>query len=107
MGAALVAQPAPVDDPVEGTDMDEVTEVVRARRVEVMDREGRVRVVIGDVSVNDEELFGVVVRNALGRDRAWMLAQEVVAEIGLDHAGDTIAALTVSDDGAGSLYVAD
>ncbi|HEX7167498.1 MAG TPA: hypothetical protein VF230_11015 [Acidimicrobiales bacterium] len=79
--------------------------MVRTRRIEVVDAEGRVRVVVGNVGVTDD-IFGLVVRNGYGRDRVWMLAQERVAEVGLDHGGNTVAALSVSDEGDPALYLA-
>jgi hypothetical protein len=50
-----------------------VERVVRADRVEVVDAEGRVRVVLGMLVDN---VFGMALLDALGRERAWLLVDD-------------------------------
>jgi hypothetical protein len=75
------------------------SKVVRAERVEVVDSDGRVRLVLGLLGRGDDEVWGVAVRNAAGRDRVWMVAEGTTAEVGLDFGGNTVAALAVGEDG--------
>lgn len=85
--------------------MAEATEVVRTRRIEVVDDRGRVRVMIGMVGLGEGPIFGLVVQDENGRDRAWVQHEGPAAEVGLDHEGDTVAALRVDDDGDGHLFL--
>lgn len=87
----------------EGTTED----VVRTRRVEVVDEQGRVRAVVGRVGRAEGDVFGVTVIDSHGRQRVWVVAEDSWAEVGLDHEGDTAAALGVNDEGATELYLGD
>ena len=87
--------------------MAEGSDVVRTRRIEVVDDEGRVRAVLGLLGQGDGETFGLVVRDGQGRDRAWVVAEAVTAEVGLDSGGETVAALTVDSLGGPDLFLAD
>lgn len=88
--------------------MAEASEVTRTRRVEVVDEEGRVRVLLGLIGRDTEsEIWGLVVRDENGRDRTWIVHDGPVAEVALDFGGDTVASLCVGDDGEASLYLAD
>jgi hypothetical protein len=87
--------------------MAEASDVVRTKRVEVVDERGAVRVVIGLITAGEEEVVGIVVRDERGRDRAWLLHRGASAEVGLDHGGDTAAALAVADDGEARLFLAE
>lgn len=55
----------------------------------------------------DSPIFGLVVQDETGRDRAWVQHDGPGAEVGLDHGGDTAIALTVSESGEPSLLLAD
>jgi hypothetical protein len=83
----------------------EASDVVRTRRIEVVDEEGRVRVVLGLLGHGEVPIFGLRVRDENGRDRAWVQHDGAAAEVGLDFGGDTVASLSVSDDGTTGLYL--
>lgn len=85
--------------------MAESSEVVRTRRLEIVDGKGNVRVVAGFLGTGEGPIFGVAVRDGHGRDRVWVLHSQLGAEVGLDFDGDTVAALTVSDFGEPNLYL--
>lgn len=89
--------------------MAEVSGVVRTRRVEVVDDGGRVRAVIGLIGRDEQTtIFGLVIRDANGRDRAWVYDYiDGAAEIALDWGGDTAASLGVSDTGEPYLFLAE
>jgi len=86
---------------------DRLTEPIKTRRVEIVDAKGRVRIVLGYLGEGDGEVFGIVVRDSKGRDRAAMLHDGPAAEVALDFAGNTVAALTVAADGRAELIVSD
>jgi len=83
------------------------SKTIRATRIEVVDKAGRVRLVLGCLGQGDGEVFGIVVRDEHGRDRAAMLHDGPAAEVALDFDGNTVAALTVAADGRAELVVAD
>ena len=78
---------------------------VRTQRIEVVDGDGRVRIVLGVLGQGDGDVFGIVVRDETGRDRAAMLHDGPAAEVALDFAGNTVAALTVAADGRAELVL--
>ena len=86
--------------------MAEATDVVRTHRVEIIDNEGRVRLLLGLVGRGADEMWGVVVRNERGRDRAWLATDGPAAVVGFDHAGNLVASLGVDEDGMPDLYLA-
>jgi len=63
-----------------------------------------VRLVLGMVGEGDHAIYGVLVRNEAGRDRAWMVADADTAQVGLDYQGDTAASLTVDYRGRVDLF---
>ena len=86
--------------------MAEVSDVVRTRRVEVVDEQGRVRAVLGLIGQDESStIWGLVVRDQNGRDRAWVIHDRELAEVALDFGGNTVASLTVSDTGEPSLFL--
>jgi len=88
--------------------MAEASEVVRTRRVEVVDEEGRVRAVLGLIGKDEfSTIWGLVVRDQDGRDRAWVLHDREGAEVALDFGGNTVASLSVSDTGEPGLFLAE
>lgn len=80
---------------------------IRATRIEVLDKDGRVRLLLGCLGQGDGDVFGIVVRDQHGRDRAAMLHDGPSAEVALDYDGNTVAALAVAADGRAELVVAD
>lgn len=89
--------------------MAEASDVVRTRRLEVVDDEGRVRVLAGLIGQDEQTtIFGLVVRDRNGRDRAWVYDYiDGAVEIALDWGGDTVASLGVSDTGEPYLFLAE
>jgi hypothetical protein len=105
MAGALFEQPPARPTPLGGADVAEVSDVVRARRIEVVDDEGRVRVVIGLLGQGDSPIFGLVVQDESGHGRGWVQHDGAAAEVGLDFGGNTVAALNVSDSGRPRLFM--
>lgn len=85
--------------------MAEASDVVRTRRIEVVDDEGRVRVLIGLLGEGEGPVFGLVVEDAWGRTRVWAVHDGTAGEFGLDGEGRTVAALSVDDSGDPHLYL--
>ena len=71
------------------------TRTIRAERVEIVDKTGRVRVVLGKLGKGEGDVFGIVVRDENGRDRVWLVQDGAAAAVGLDHGGDTVASVSV------------
>ena len=80
---------------------------VRAQRIEVTDDKGRVRLVLGRLGDSGHGVYGLAVRDDRGRDRCWVVQDGAAAEIGLDHDGNMVIAMRVSDDGRADLHVAE
>lgn len=76
--------------------------VVRAERIEVVDRRGRVRLVLGDIGNPERpgEVFGCALLGLDGRQRAWLAVDDSGASLGFDRTGNAVLELGV-DDGAG------
>lgn len=78
------------------------TEPVRTTRLEVVDRDGRPRVVIGALT-DDTDMVGVSVRDAAGLERLYLVADEQTCEAGVTGAGNNLAGVMV--DNAANLAV--
>lgn len=87
--------------------MAEASDVVRTRRIEVVDDEGQVRVVLGYLGEGDGPVYGMSLRDEHGHERLWVLHDRADAEVGLCHRGNIAAALTVSEWGQPFLYMGD
>jgi hypothetical protein len=75
-------------------------EIVRTQRLEVVDREGRLRLLAGDVTGRDGpgEAFGFVLVDG-ARRRAWLSLDAEGPKMEFDRGGNTIVVLGVLDDG--------
>jgi hypothetical protein len=80
--------------------------VLQAERVEVVDGEGRVRLVLGDVGNPDRpgEVYGVAIVDTDGRRRAWLALDDSGAALVFDRTGNAVVELGV-DDGTGEAIV--
>lgn len=72
----------------------EVLDVVRARRVEVVDDEDRVRLVLGEMG---DGVAGISVRSAEGRERASLLVHDTGVSLAFKADGDEVLVLGVID----------
>lgn len=81
------------------------TDVVRARRFELVDEGGKVRAVLGNLArdTDADHWPGLVLRNSSGRDRAWLMVHNLGVELAFDLGGNTVAVLEVHDPGAETL----
>lgn len=79
---------------------------LQAERVEVVDAEGRVRLVLGDVGNPERpgEVYGVAIVDRAGRQRAWLALDENGAALVFDRTGNAAAELGVHD-GTGEAVV--
>lgn len=79
--------------------------VVRTQRLEIVDAEGRVRVVVGDLAPEEANSpdFGLALLDDQGAHRAWLSLGPDGPVVGLDHAGNTVAELGVIDSGGDAL----
>lgn len=80
-------------------------QVVRARRLEILDSKGRVRAVLGDLAPAqaDSPDFGLALLDAQGARRAWLSLAPHGPVVGLDHSGNTVAEMGVTDSGGDAL----
>lgn len=76
-------------------------EVLRARRIEVVDSRGRTRAVVGDLGGADqsEQVFGIALVDPDGRHRAWLALDEHGTVLGFDRTGNAVLELGVDDGG--------
>ena len=80
------------------------TEVVRARRFELVDDAGQVRAILGNLACDSHAAYwpSLTLRNAQGRDRVWLAVHEAGPQLSFDLGGNTVAILEVHDPQAGS-----
>jgi hypothetical protein len=88
----------------EGTD---TTDVVRTRRLEVVDEEGRVRMVCGSLDTPDPRggLFGFALLDGDGRTRMWAAIDEAGPALVFDMAGNNVITMGVNDPTSETLTV--
>lgn len=79
--------------------------VVRTQRLEIVDAEGQVRIVVGDLAPEEAGSadFGIALLDAQGARRAWMSLGPHGPVVGLDHTGNTVAEMGVTDAGGDAL----
>lgn len=82
-------------------------DVVRARRVEIVDEHNRVVVTLGLLGKGEEEMFGIQIREPYGR--AWLDAavDGFASLVSLGTRGNTAAVISVDDTGAAHLHLND
>lgn len=80
--------------------------IVRTERLEVVDRQGRVRVVVGDLGWSGEVPgVGLVLLDAHGTARAWIGLGEHGPELVFDQGGNAVVELGVDDPTSDALHV--
>ena len=86
--------------------VDRAAGALRAERVEVVDGDGRIRLVLGDIGNPQRpgEVFGVALVDAEGRQRVWLALDDSGAALAFDHTGNNVVELGV-DDGTGEATV--
>ncbi|MGH2754215.1 MAG: hypothetical protein ACRDLB_07240 [Actinomycetota bacterium] len=76
------------------------TNVVRARRFELVDDSGQVRAVLGDLATDPDAYWpGLTLRSASVRDRVWLMVHNLGVELAFDLGGNIVAVLGVLDPG--------
>ncbi len=79
------------------------TDVVRARRFELVDEAGQVRAVLGNLAHDPHTYWpSLTLRNAQGRDRVWLAVHDFGPQLAFDLGGNTVAVLEVQDPHAES-----
>lgn len=80
-------------------------QVVRTQRLEIIDTEGRVRAIVGDLAPPNADYtdFGVELLDGQGARRAWLSLGPHGPVVGLDHSGNTVAEMGVTDAGGDAL----
>ncbi|HUP68625.1 MAG TPA: hypothetical protein VM142_02300 [Acidimicrobiales bacterium] len=80
-------------------------QVVRTQRLEIVDAEGRLRAVVGDLAPaqSDSPDFGIALLDEHGARRAWLSLGPHGPMVGLDHSGNTVAEMGVTDPGGDAL----
>jgi len=82
------------------------SKIVRTERVEVVDSDGRVRVVIGTIDAGTG-MVGVTVLDSDGRERGFIVTDEGGAEAGVSALGNNLACIRATDDGDVTAFLAD
>jgi hypothetical protein len=84
--------------------------VVRTTRLEVIDRNGRVRVVIGTLANDDydedDDTIGVSIRDARGRERLVLTTDDKTCAASVTGSGNNVAGIDADGRGSVSVYVA-
>jgi len=91
----------------DGTEQRGVADLVRARRIEVVDDEGRPRAVVGRLETPDpaDEVFGIALLDAAGRLRLWLALDPTGPKQVFDLRGNIQLALGVNDPTPDALRV--
>lgn len=76
-------------------------QVIRTRRIEVVDGRGRIRAVLGDLSgsAQPEEVFGIALVDLDGHHRAWLAIDEHGTVLAFDRSGNAVLELGVDEGG--------
>ena len=84
----------------------DVQEVVRTRRVEVIGSDGRAQLVLGDLSHPDQpnEIHGVAVLGEDGSRRAWLAVNREGVSLTFDRGGNAVFEVNI-EDGTGDSTV--
>jgi hypothetical protein len=94
---------APMSSAEEGIS-DWPTDVVRTRRLEIVDVVGRVRVVVGDIGGATPGVFGIAVLDEAGQHRAWLALHDTGPALVFDHEGNNVIHLGVEDARSDALH---
>lgn len=80
-------------------------QVLRARRLEIIDAHGQVRAIVGDLATPQAEGddFGLALLDHQGARRASVSLTPHGPVIALDHAGNTVAEIGVTDGGGDAI----
>lgn len=78
-------------------------DVVRVRRLEIVDDRGRVRIVVGLLGHGEEAVYGLRVDDPAGRAGADLAVEGPTTQLSLWHDGNERAAVTVDAWGEGHL----
>jgi len=80
--------------------------IVRARRLEVVDADGVVRAVVGDLATPPRGgVFGIALLGSQGQPRVWMEVDGQGPALVFDQGGNDVVELGVDDPGADALHV--
>ena len=82
------------------------TDVVRTARLEVVDRRGRTRVVIGSFTGGDGDTVGLSVLDSHGIERLFIVTDETDASAGVTNAENNVAGLMVNEGEGAYVFVA-
>jgi hypothetical protein len=80
-------------------------DVVRARRFEVVDANGVVRVVLGDLAHSRGGVFGIALLGSQGQPRVWIEVDGRGPALVFDQGGNDVVELGVDDPVADALHV--
>ena len=77
-----------------------IEDVVRARRLEILDDSDRVRAIVGRLAGGGqrEAVIGIAVLDPRGRRRAWLAFDASGPALVFDHAGNNVLYLGVDDE---------
>lgn len=81
--------------------------VVRATRVELVDRQGTVRAVLGPLDTPDpgSPIYGLALLDETGRQRVWLSLDGTGPNLVFDLAGNNLLSLGVNDPAVDALHV--
>jgi hypothetical protein len=84
----------------------EAVDLVRSRRVELVDDAGRVRAILGNLGGEEERaLFGLALVDDNGRQRVWLSLDENGPALAFDQSGNTAIHLGVNDAAPDATHV--
>ena len=82
-------------------------QVVRARRLEILDGAGRVRAIVGELDSTGAPSpnFGLVLLDDRGQQRAWLSLGQQGPVLAFDESGNAAVEVGVNDAGSDALHV--
>lgn len=85
----------------------EPEEVLRAFRIEIPDRDGRVRAVVGRLDSPDPRIpvYGLALLDGTGRQRVWLSVDDSGPSLVFDLAGNNVISMGANDPTGDALHV--
>ncbi len=97
----------PLKEDAMNPDLPDAEDVLQVRRLEIVDRDGRVRAVLGDVGPGGTAGpgFGLALLDPQGQHRVWLTISPQGPALAFDAGGNVLAELGVHDETSDALHI--